>query len=664
MKSIKSKLLILTSVLITVIITGISVLTVIISTRTLENTTERMLESLVDQSAKLVESNVREQLSIVKMIANRKEITDMSLSVQGRLASLTQIIEENNYMKMGIADLNGRIVFNNNTVTDISERDYYKNALQGIANVSDPLMSQTEGKIVVIYAAPIFHNGQITGVLTATKDGNDISNLVDGVKFGETGRAFMINNLGVTIAHHNKELVINMDNDLENVKTDKALEQLVSLEKKMIQGETGVGQYVYGGVEKELAYAPVKGTNWSLAVTVEKSEVMSELEDLIRGIIILASAFLLVACIAVYFIANGITKTIKLAITYILPMSKGDFTHRITDKHLKLKDEVGQMIRAVDTTQQAMKEMLTLVIDNSTKIDLDAQSLSAVSEQMSASTSVVTNAIQEVAQGSVSQVTAITSVAEGMNTFSEGVEQIAVDIKDVDKSAKDIMQLSIDSNDKMINLAESVKKSIHAFQNFETGIMQLGNNIGKINEITNLINDISEQTNLLSLNASIEAARAGEAGRGFAVVADEIRKLAEQSRASAVNIAGLIATIYSENQVIIETTNHVSKEFNGQIEVIDSTLSSFNHIVESVEAIIPKIVNVNSSTERITREKNEIMSSIDDISAISQEASASTEEISASAEEMASSTEEVATSATNLGVRTNEMIQEIYKFKL
>lgn len=65
----------------------------------------------------------------------------------------------------------------------------------------------------------------------------------------------------------------------------------------------------------------------------------------------------------------------------------------------------------------------------------------------------------------------------------------------------------------------------------------------KIIEVLKFITDIASQTKMLGLNAAIEAARAGEAGRGFGVVSEEIRKLSDQSKDTAKQIADLIGDI-------------------------------------------------------------------------------------------------------------------------
>ena len=115
----------------------------------------------------------------------------------------------------------------------------------------------------------------------------------------------------------------------------------------------------------------------------------------------------------------------------------------------------------------------------------------------------------------------------------------------------------------------------------------------KIENIISELEDIASQTNLLSLNASIEAARAGEAGKGFAVVADQIRKLAEQSAASAVS-----------TRELIEGSIHDVEEGNKAVVLVSETL---DEVIKGINAIADtsKSLSENSQSQATAMEQAE-----------------------------------------------------------
>lgn len=660
--SIKSQLIIRCVSLVVIACLTLSLSALYITKKGIIRNSEELLLAYTNETTDLIKKMLDDYLIIGEMLATDDRISNPNISMDEKLKILEKNKEKYGHIQIGIADLNGAFKSSDGKIDVLSDRDFYKKAMEGKSNVSEPFMSRSMKELHIAFSIPIKHENNVIGVLIIIRDGAEFCDNISNIEFLKTGTAFMIDSQGYTIAHKEKEKVLKRENIIKKSQDDPNLDSLARIHKKMMAGENSFEKYTYGGVNKYVAYSPISEVNWSIGLIANEKDMLSIFKTQGLVIAILTAIIVILGIIASYLVADKLSKRLGKIKLLVEKLSTGDFT--LDNNVVMINDEIKHIYDSIENTKVSVGKIIKSVKEATVTVDDNASMLAMLSKNFTTGTESINLAISEAAIGNTKQSGELTDITFALENFNEKINDNMEEMLKVNKVSDNINSKAQASNKDMIVLEKTIIQLNDSFNDFLIQIKDMKYNMELITEITDMIKGISDQTNLLALNAAIEAARAGEAGRGFSVVAEEIRKLAEQSKISSDNINNVINKVLNKVDNISNESNSMSNRFVEGLEKINSAVDSFKNISNDILNMTPMIQKVVANDENIVNSKNEIINKVENASAVSEEISATTEEIASSTQELSASSEELSNSAEILYELTEKMIKEVEKLKI
>jgi sigma-B regulation protein RsbU (phosphoserine phosphatase) len=221
---------------------------------------------------------------------------------------------------------------------------------------TEPYFDEGGGEsLMVTYSVPIFTRPsmEFRGIVTGDVALSWLKDMMESMKLGPGGYAFLVSRNGSFIHHPRAELV--MRESIFSVAEERQDPKLREFGRSMARGDSKFIEFasLLTGEPSWAAYAPVPGTGWALAAVFPKRVMTAKLFDLVRMKVLLGGVGLLALFGVALWIAHSITRPIR---------ALEGAAHRLAGGNLDAElpvaegnDEIARLSRSFSVMQHDLK---------------------------------------------------------------------------------------------------------------------------------------------------------------------------------------------------------------------------------------------------------------------------------------------------------------------
>lgn len=328
----------------------LGVTTILISSKTLIEEHEESLLAYAEEGAKHVELDFNNNMALLTELAEVVSLQKSTgISVEGTLSASA---ERMGYSDIAVVDMSSGATFLHNEEDDaLAEQPAVKTAMQGMVNTSSILI--WEGAPVLMEAAPIFENHELTGVLVGIRPDTHLRELVGDMGIGERGYAFLLDREGNFQVHPDHQMVKDRRNIFSDLETGGEFGSLAQALTALGTGNSGIANYQLGGEPRLTAISPIPGTNYLLGIGNYESDVRQRLNTMVYMVIGIAIVVCGLGLIAVSILSRRLSRPIVHLKDTAERIALGDID---VDLPANAKTEIGELYQAFNLMVESIRE--------------------------------------------------------------------------------------------------------------------------------------------------------------------------------------------------------------------------------------------------------------------------------------------------------------------